>query len=442
MKSLMKGVKKRLSHTEGELNHVKDSLNNSSSGSGGALNANNSGGASSSSNNSSVAQHANSSNALPHSSSNSTLSMPSANASSSSTSPALSSSSLSSSASSSVPSTDLSHLPRCRQSRSVSRDVLIHNLPALRDAPPASRKPLLLKKLRLCSFVFSFDEATLDSPQEVKEKELKRATLLELVNYLTVFKPSFTDDELAAIFDMLQINLFRPLPPSTFELTGVYNPEEDEPTSEVSWVHLQVIYEFLLRLATSTETDSKLMDKYFTRKFILSLLELFDSEDPRERDYLKTILHRIYGNFMSLRPFIRRAINNVFYRFIYETDRHNGIAELLEILGSIINGFALPLKEQHKQFLIRVLLPLHKVTHVAIFHPQLSYWSAATPHTHVQTYRRAYIQTLQLTTGQHHCQLLTLPHSRLYGVCVVLGAVSLSFWRRTRRSPPPSSRPY
>ncbi len=27
------------------------------------------------------------------------------------------------------------------------------------------------------------------------------------------------------------------------------------------------------------------------------------------------------------------------------------LAELLEILGSIINGFALPLKEEHKQFL-------------------------------------------------------------------------------------------
>ena len=48
------------------------------------------------------------------------------------------------------------------------------------------------------------------------------------------------------------------------------------------------------------------------------------------------------------RSFIRKAINNVFYRFIFETERHSGIAELLEILGSIINGFALPLKEEHK----------------------------------------------------------------------------------------------
>jgi hypothetical protein len=103
------------------------------------------------------------------------------------------------------------------------------------------------------------------------------------------------------------------------------------------------------------------------------LLELFDSEDPRERDFLKTTLHRIYGKFLNLRAFIRRSINNVFYAFIYETERHNGIAELLEILGSIINGFALPLKEEHKTFLMRVLIPLHKVKGLALYHPQLAY---------------------------------------------------------------------
>jgi len=43
------------------------------------------------------------------------------------------------------------------------------------------------------------------------------------------------------------------------------------------------------------------------------LLDLFDSEDPRERDFLKTILHRIYGKFLNLRAFIRKNINHLFY---------------------------------------------------------------------------------------------------------------------------------
>jgi serine/threonine-protein phosphatase 2A regulatory subunit B' len=88
---------------------------------------------------------------------------------------------------------------------------------------------------------------------------------------------------------------------------------------------------------------------------------------------LKTTLHRIYGKFLNLRSFIRRSINNVFFQFIYETERFNGIAELLEILGSIINGFALPLKEEHKLFLTRVLIPLHKVKSLSLYHPQLAY---------------------------------------------------------------------
>ena len=134
--------------------------------------------------------------------------------------------------------------------------------------------------------------------------------------------------------------------------------------------------------------------KHVDAGFVLRLLELFESEDPRERDYLKTILHRIYGKFMVHRPFIRKSINNIFYRraprptlpprapaashplpprFIYETERHNGVAELLEILGSIINGFALPLKEEHRTFLSRALLPLHKPKCVASYHQQLSY---------------------------------------------------------------------
>jgi serine/threonine-protein phosphatase 2A regulatory subunit B' len=58
------------------------------------------------------------------------------------------------------------------------------------------------------------------------------------------------------------------------------------------------VYEFLLRYVVSNDTDAKVAKKYIDQHFVLKLLELFDSEDPRERDYLKTILHRVYGKFM------------------------------------------------------------------------------------------------------------------------------------------------
>jgi serine/threonine-protein phosphatase 2A regulatory subunit B' len=114
--------------------------------------------------------------------------------------------------------------------------------------------------------------------------------------------------------------------------------------------------------------------KYIDTALITRFLELFDSEDPRERDYLKTILHRIYGKFMSHRSLIRKAISHVFYRFVYETEKHHGVGELLEILGSIINGFALPLKAEHVVFLEKALIPLHHPRNMAVYYSQLCYW--------------------------------------------------------------------
>ena len=74
---------------------------------------------------------------------------------------------------------------------------------------------------------------------------------------------------------------------------------------------------------------------------------------------------------MVHQPLIRQAINNVFYQFIFEIEKRNGIAELLEILGSIINGFVLPLKEEHKMFLVQAPIPLHKPKCVAMCHLHL-----------------------------------------------------------------------
>ena len=142
---------------------------------------------------------------------------------------------------------------------------------------------------------------------------------------------------------------------------------------EPAWPHMQVVYEFFLCFIVSADVDAKIVKRYIDQAFVLRLLDLFDSEDFRERAYLKSILHRIYGKFMAHRPFIRKVINNILCRFIFETERHNGIGELLEILGSVINGFALPLKEEHKLFLAHALIPLHKPKCLAIYHRQLSH---------------------------------------------------------------------
>ncbi|XP_055905258.1 serine/threonine-protein phosphatase 2A 56 kDa regulatory subunit gamma isoform isoform X2 [Eupeodes corollae] len=243
------------------------------------------------------------------------------------------------------------------------------SLALLREVSNSEREELFIQKLRQCCTLFDFSEPLSD----LKWKEVKRAALHEMVDYLTNQNGVITAEIYPEAINMFAVNLFRTLPPSSNPNGAEFDPEEDEPTLESSWPHLQFVYELFLRFLESPDFQPNIAKRYIDHQFVLQLLELFDSEDPRERDFLKTVLHRIYGKFLGLRAFIRKQINNVFYRFIYETEHHNGIAELLEILGSIINGFALPLKEEHKQFLLKVLLPLHKAKSLSVYHPQLTY---------------------------------------------------------------------
>uniref|UniRef100_A0A8C1DUF4 Serine/threonine protein phosphatase 2A regulatory subunit n=1 Tax=Cyprinus carpio carpio TaxID=630221 RepID=A0A8C1DUF4_CYPCA len=236
------------------------------------------------------------------------------------------------------------------------------------DVPPAEQEKLFVQKLRQCCVLFDFIS---DPLSDLKWKEVKRAALSEMVEYITHNRNVITEPIYPEVVHMFAVNMFRTLPPSSNPTGAEFDPEEDEPTLEAAWPHLQLVYEFFLRFLESPDFQPNIAKKYIDQKFVMQLLDLFDSEDPRERDFLKTTLHRIYGKFLGLRAYIRKQINNIFYRFIYETEHHNGIAELLEILGSIINGFALPLKEEHKIFLLKVLLPLHKVKSLSVYHPQV-----------------------------------------------------------------------
>uniref|UniRef100_A0AAQ5XPB1 Serine/threonine protein phosphatase 2A regulatory subunit n=1 Tax=Amphiprion ocellaris TaxID=80972 RepID=A0AAQ5XPB1_AMPOC len=253
---------------------------------------------------------------------------------------------------------------------SLSNNRELQKLPAFKDVPPAEQEKLFIQKLRQCCVLFDFVS---DPLSDLKWKEVKRAALSEMVEYITHNRNVITEPIYPEVVHMFAVNMFRTLPPSSNPTGAEFDPEEDEPTLEAAWPHLQLVYEFFLRFLESPDFQPNIAKKYIDQKFVMQLLELFDSEDPRERDFLKTTLHRIYGKFLGLRAYIRKQINNIFYRFIYETEHHNGIAELLEILGSIINGFALPLKEEHKIFLLKVLLPLHKVKSLSVYHPQLAY---------------------------------------------------------------------
>uniref|UniRef100_A0A7N6ATB1 Serine/threonine protein phosphatase 2A regulatory subunit n=1 Tax=Anabas testudineus TaxID=64144 RepID=A0A7N6ATB1_ANATE len=263
---------------------------------------------------------------------------------------------------------------------SLSNNRELQKLPAFKDVPPAEQEKLFIQKLRQCCVLFDFVS---DPLSDLKWKEVKRAALSEMVEYITHNRNVITEPIYPEVVHVFAVNMFRTLPPSSNPTGAEFDPEEDEPTLEAAWPHLQLVYEFFLRFLESPDFQPNIAKKYIDQKFVMQLLELFDSEDPRERDFLKTTLHRIYGKFLGLRAYIRKQINNIFYRCIYKSFL------LLRVIlfgsfsvvftrvtfctCSIINGFALPLKEEHKIFLLKVLLPLHKVKSLSVYHPQLAY---------------------------------------------------------------------
>ncbi|KAM9956289.1 hypothetical protein ACTFIR_003001 [Dictyostelium discoideum] len=236
------------------------------------------------------------------------------------------------------------------------------------DVSPEERPSLFLLKLKQCCYVYDFSDNTY-----MVSKGVKQEALLQCVNFLSTNDQPLHESIYKMVFEMVAVNLFRPLPPRINPYGVMYDPEEDEPILEAAWPHIQVVYEVLLRFIDSPTFNTHIAKNYVDDRFVLQMLDLFDSEDPRERDYLKTTLHRIYGKFLGLRGFIRTAIRNLFCTFVYESHQHNGISEILEVLGSIINGFLIPLKDEHKQFLIKVLIPLHKPKSYSVYCSHLGY---------------------------------------------------------------------
>ncbi|KAG7750836.1 hypothetical protein KL911_004715 [Ogataea haglerorum] len=274
-----------------------------------------------------------------------------------------------------IPKDDIGLKPKTPQRHSSSRfeptndQRPFEKLASFDEVDPEYHVELFIQKVDQCKIMFDF----YDPSSDIQGKELKRVTLHELTSFISTTRMTFTPEMYEHVVDMFKVNIFRPIPPPVNPVGEIYDPDEDEPVYELAWPHMQMVYEFFLRFVESPDFNNSVAKPYIDHKFVLTLLELFDSEDNRERDCLKTTLHRIYGKFLSLRSFIRKSISNIFLNFVYETGRFNGISELLEILGSIINGFALPLKEEHKVFLIRVLIPLHKARCLSLYHPQLAY---------------------------------------------------------------------
>ncbi|KAI1719850.1 protein phosphatase 2A regulatory B subunit (B56 family) domain-containing protein [Ditylenchus destructor] len=245
------------------------------------------------------------------------------------------------------------------------RSSNLEELQLIMDAQSDDQKfNLALQKLKQCQNVYDFS----DSETQLASKEIKRNALNELIDYVSEAVMPFNNAFHYEIFLTFSRNIFRTLKP---KLKSDVDIEEEEPALEVAWPHLQLVYQLFVGFFESFAFELGHAKKHIDQPFLLNLLNVFNSEDPRERAYLKAILHKIYGRFMVFRAHIRKQINYIFLSYVFESQPFNGIPEFLDILASVISGFALPLKDEHKTFFRQVLIPLHKPARINFYHTSL-----------------------------------------------------------------------
>lgn len=228
----------------------------------------------------------------------------------------------------------------------------------------------LLCTISYCTHVvFTFSNPGESSLQQ----DLKRHKLSRLLSVVRSSRGEWPDGVLSSLVSMLSANLFRPLPPPAHAPPDFLDEEISGMAFAPAWPHLHLVYDVLGALLASCEPGA--LREHLDEAFLAGLLSLFQSEDLRERERLKCAYHQIYARLAFHRKFMRKSMKDELLRFVFEAEqqRHGGVAELLEVWGTIITGFTVPLKEEHRAFLGRVLIPLHRPKGMHLYYKQLAY---------------------------------------------------------------------
>lgn len=167
---------------------------------------------------------------------------------------------------------------------------------------------------------------------EIANRDIKSQTLAEILELLRSCRGVLREEHYEPMMHMIERNVLRVIPPLVNPYGAEWDPEEDEPILEPAWPHIQLVYEVWLAWLETPDFNLQWAKPLYDVQLAIRLMNRMDGEDPREREYVKTIVHRIYGKFLALRSPIRRHMRHIFCEFVFEGERHN-IAELLEILG-------------------------------------------------------------------------------------------------------------
>lgn len=288
-------------------------------------------------------------------------------------------------------------------------------LGSLKDvaADPEAFAELLVQKLELCMQVYNFQKDDC-----MPEKEGKRFTLLEILHYWPSIEkeevsktrsnkksPAISADDavnsstgplfssagtessevsakalttpvLAAAVKVVRANAFRSMMHKERTPMDLLDGDDDEPLLEPTWPHLELVYELLMKIISAKDVDySAAQSAGLDKPFVICLVNLMDTDDPREREVLKNLITKLFSKISNFRSTVRKSIQSFCQRAVsleHGEAPAYGLSEVLEILAvRIVSGFATPLRKEQKDLLTEILMPLYKLDFLVSFHSQL-----------------------------------------------------------------------
>lgn len=236
-------------------------------------------------------------------------------------------------------------------------------LPQLSTAPVGEIPTLALQKIKQCMRICDFSDAKSDAIS----KETKKNALTELIDLYSNPKyiSRLTRECHSQMIEMFATNVFRPLPniPRALLLS-------DEVTFEDSaWPHLNLIYILFLKFLDG-QIDPRILQYQITPRFITQLFAVLDFPDDRERTQVKNVITAIFNKVPPQRTLLR-IITTSLLSGVPEGVSVNATANLLELFYNFTSNATPPLSPVLITAFERTILPLHLLSRLQSYHPQL-----------------------------------------------------------------------
>ena len=208
---------------------------------------------------------------------------------------------------------------------------------------------------------------------QVEVKQAKQDMLNDILNAVSAPKivALLGEGEYREFYHFVQANVVRAIqrPPRQWLSPSCTDFSLDR-VEESGWAHLSLVYDCLCAFVNNRKFDETLCPDEVVA-LIHGVIPLFQSADQREREKMTKVARVIYRNFPQFRRDVRFATAMMFNGFVELKIPPVGCWECLMALIPVIQGLKVPLHEDNMWFFRHVLLPLHRVSNMSVFHAVL-----------------------------------------------------------------------